>query len=211
MKTICDKGCFVAFHSILHQADWLFDDSEYLESELKNENGNKRGGFVNYYLPLLLMYVSAIESLGNSVGAFMIDNFDVDFDKLSPMDKLRLCYEKLGLKYELGKDPLNTLNDAVKVRNRWVHCKPLKECFPTEWESNSFEDIHDPRSELEKRTNKNFILKIKKSTHEIVNLLKEETLKQFPAEKEDLKFYFLGNPPVRVTELDYTISFKESE
>ena len=207
MKSKCKSGHFVAYNSIMHKADCLFADSEYLENEINNGLKNARGGYENYYMPLLLMYICAIESFANTIGFFLIEDFEKDFDKLSIMAKLRLCYKELSLEYKPGQKELNVLNESIKLRNRWVHCKPSKEDFRTEWESNSFNDIHDVRSNLEIKTNKTFIKKIKDAVHQIIKFLTNEALKNFPDSKE-LRELLFSVPPTVCTDIEVKIPIK---
>ena len=207
MKSKCKSGHFVAYHSIMHKADCLFADSEFLESEIKDKKENARGGYGNYYMPLLLMYICAIESFANTMGFFLIEDFEKDFDKLSIMAKLRLCYKELSLEYKPCQKELNVLNESIKLRNRWVHCKPSKEDFRTEWESNSFDDIHDVRSNLEIKTDKTFIKKIKDTVHQIIETLTSKALNNFPQNKE-LQNLLSGVFPTVCTKTGISIPIK---
>ena len=89
MKSKCDKGHFYAYHTILHMAECLFEDSEYLEY---NIDGCKRGGWSNYYMPLLLVYIAAIESFSNSIGFVLIEDFESKYEKKPIKDKLKLIF-----------------------------------------------------------------------------------------------------------------------
>ena len=153
------------------------------------------------------MYICAIESFANTMGFFLIEDFEKDFDKLSIMAKLRLCYKELSLEYKPCQKELNVLNESIKLRNRWVHCKPSKEDFRTEWESNSFDDIHDVRSNLEIKTDKTFIKKIKDTVHQIIETLTSKALNNFPQNKE-LQNLLSGVFPTVCTKTGISIPIK---
>lgn len=181
MKSKCDKGHFHAYHTILHQADCLFDDSEHLEFA---KNGDNRGGFSNYYMPLLLVYIAAIEAFSNSIGFVLIEDFVKKYEKNSIKDKLKRIFKKLGECCDFGKEPFKFLDYSIETRNDWVHCKASKEEYATEWESLSLEDFHNIHSKLENKTNKEFIAKLKNIVHEIIESVSSKARERFPNNKE---------------------------
>ena len=197
MKLKCDEGHFYAYHSILHMAECLFEDSEYLEY---NIDGCKRGGWSNYYMPLLLVYIAAIESFSNSIGFVLIEDFESKYEKKPIKDKLKLIFEKIEGECKFSKEPFRTLNTAIIIRNEWVHCKASKQGYVTEWESSSFEDVHNVRSNLEYKTNKEFIVKLKNSVNKIIELASSKACKMFP-ENEDLLECLCNVLPVVSTKL----------
>ena len=197
MKSKCDEGHFYAYHSILHMAECLFEDSEYLEY---NIDGCKRGGWSNYYMPLLLVYIAAIESFSNSIGFVLIEDFESKYEKKPIKDKLKLIFEKIEGECNFSKEPFRTLNTAIIIRNEWVHCKASYSRYVTEWESSSFEDVHNVRSNLEYKTNKEFIVKLKNSVNKIIELASSKACKMFP-ENEDLLECLCNVLPVVSTKL----------
>ncbi len=197
MKSKCDKGHFYAYHTILHMAECLFEDSEYLEH---NIDGCKRGGWSNYYMPLLLVYIAAIESFSNSIGFVLIEDFESKYEKKPIKDKLKLIFKKIEAECNFSKEPFRTLTTAIIIRNEWVHCKASKQGYVTEWESSSFDDVHNIRSNLEYKTNKEFIVKLKNSVNKTIELASSKACKMFP-ENEDLLECLCNVLPVVSTEL----------
>lgn len=90
--------------------------------ELETAKSTELGRF-NHCLVTLTFSALAIEALANAVGSRAVDECS-DFESASPLAKVRLLAERLGIKYDSTKKPWSTLRYLTRFRNAIAHAKP---------------------------------------------------------------------------------------
>lgn len=103
---------FFAHHMLLHIAS----------RELEIAKSTEVGRF-NYCLVTMTFSALAIEALANAVGSRSVDEWN-DFESISPLAKVRLIAEHLGIPYNSADEPWATLRYLIKFRNAIAHAKP---------------------------------------------------------------------------------------
>lgn len=131
---------FFAHHMLLHVA----------HLELESAKSTEIGRF-NHCLVAMTFSALAIEALSNAVGSRSVDEWS-DFESASPLAKVRLLAERLGIPYKSAKEPWATLRYLIKFRNAIAHAKPeqiLEEKVMREAEYNT-QLFRKPSSKMER-------------------------------------------------------------
>jgi hypothetical protein len=113
----------------------------------------KRPGYFNYELMSITFCALALEALGNSFGEKFIPRWKEDFESASPVAKMRLVSEQLGVTPDFNTEPWADVSWLVKFRNLVAHAKPklLKEERILTREQHSARRFEYPLSDLEKQ------------------------------------------------------------
>jgi hypothetical protein len=107
---------YSAHHTLLDIA------SIQLEIAKKQESG-----WFNNALITITFSALALEALANAIGDKLWQSEEwKDFESCSPIAKLRLISEKLGIEYSVSQDPWKTVKWLIKFRNKIAHPKPEK-------------------------------------------------------------------------------------
>ncbi len=104
---------FSAHHMLIRAASVAIDRAK-----------EKRPGWFYDELSAMTFAALAIEALGNSIGERVIDGWETDFESASPIAKLRLLADRLGVTYDKSVEPWSGAIELVKFRNRVAHAKP---------------------------------------------------------------------------------------
>lgn len=157
---------FSAHHMLLSAADTALSESQINSA----------------YSPLVAITMSAlaIESLCNTIGDRVISDWK-DFESSSPIAKLRIICDELGIEYDANKEPWSTVVWLLKVRNKLAHPKPDQLSENYEWSQEEYTKNYNyrPESKLEKVLTKGNATRATKRVHELKFLL----CKHIPAEK----------------------------
>ena len=71
----------------------------------------------------------SLEALVNSLGPLFVSDFS-DFDSSSPVAKLRIIHEKVGLSFDKSRKPISDILELARFRNKVAHPKYKKlECI----------------------------------------------------------------------------------
>ncbi len=73
----------------------------------------------------------SLEALVNSLGPHLVNDFQ-DFDSASPVAKLRIIFEKLGLDFDKSRQPIADILDLARFRNKIAHPKYKKLTYTSE-------------------------------------------------------------------------------
>lgn len=114
----------------------------------QQERGCSEGHFV-----CLVMCSLAIESLCNTTGEMVYSDWKSEFESCSPRAKIRILCEKLGITYDKGIEPFQTLHWLIGFRNRIAHAKPEPIEINTLMTWSQYEELisgDGPQSKLEK-------------------------------------------------------------
>jgi hypothetical protein len=103
---------FSAHHLLLETA------REAAESPRKDACGQRQAA-----LTTIAMSALTVEALANSAGNLVIERWS-DFDRLSPLPKLRLICQALAIDMQPGHEPWQSLGWLVRLRNRIAHPQP---------------------------------------------------------------------------------------
>lgn len=163
------KREFFAHHMLLHVA----------HLELETATSTESGRF-NHCLVVMTFSALAIEALANAIGSRAVDEWS-DFESASPLAKVRLLAERLGIPYESTKKPWATLRYLIRFRNAIAHAKPeriLEEKVMREAEYNE-QLFRKPPSKMERE----ITLSNAKRCFEAVHNLKGLFTDALPVEK----------------------------
>ncbi len=72
----------------------------------------------------LVFYAFTIEAALNHLGAELFVHWD-EMERLSPVGKLKVIYEKAGIPFECGRDPLQIICGLFTFRNDCAHGKTM--------------------------------------------------------------------------------------
>ena len=73
----------------------------------------------------------SLEALVNSLGPHLLDDFQY-FDSASPVAKLRIIYEKLGLDFDKSRQPIADILELARFRNKIAHPKYKRLTYTSE-------------------------------------------------------------------------------
>ncbi len=147
--------------------------------ELEIAKSTKIGRF-NHCLVAMTFSALAVEALANAVGSRLVDEWS-DFESASPLAKIRLLSERLGISYESTQKPWATLRYLIRFRNAIAHAKPerlLEERVMSEAKYNA-QLFRKPPS----RTEREITLSNAKRCFEAVHNLKGLFTDALPVEK----------------------------
>lgn len=117
--------------------------------ELAKAERKEVGWFDSTFVALTFSAL-AIEALSNAIGDRIVPDWK-DFETASPLAKVRLLAERLGLPYSSKNDPWRTICWLGKFRNLVAHPKPeaiLNDRFITEGDADK-RLIVPPKSKIE--------------------------------------------------------------
>lgn len=83
----------------------------------------KEAGWFDSTFVVLTFSALAIEALSNAIGDRVVPDWK-DFESASPLAKVRLLAERLGLPYSSDNEPWKTIRWLGKFRNLVAHPKP---------------------------------------------------------------------------------------
>lgn len=110
---------------------YLYNIAQLSIEEAKNEDDNE----VIFYkcMTAVVFLAFCIEAYLNHLGVDKIENWDEDFERLSPLAKLRLLMNSYG-KIDLGIRPFQSFLEIFKIRNQLAHAKTVwvAEKYPKE-------------------------------------------------------------------------------
>jgi post-segregation antitoxin (ccd killing protein) len=132
---------FSAHHMLLGAARMSLEDAE-----------SRKPGWFYAELAALTMSGLAVEAICNAVGDRVFTDWK-DFENASPIAKLRLICDKLGVPFDSKREPWSTALWLGKFRNEIAHAKPE---FVTEshvWTREEYKRwrTKEPKSEIEKK------------------------------------------------------------
>ncbi|MFG6158189.1 hypothetical protein ACGTNG_05235 [Halomonas sp. 1390] len=73
----------------------------------------------------------SLEALVNSLGPQLLDDFS-DFESASPVAKLRLINESVGLGFDKSQQPISDIRELARLRNKMAHPKYKKLQYSSE-------------------------------------------------------------------------------
>ena len=157
---------FSAHHMLLSAADDAISEPQV--------------GFNHSPLVAITMSALAIESLCNTIGDRVIPDWK-DFESSSPIAKLRIICDELGIEYDSNREPWSTVVWLSNIRNKLAHPKPdqLNESYEWSEEQYSKNYYSRPQSKLEKALTKGNAKRASERVHELKYLL----CKHIPPEK----------------------------
>ncbi len=100
----------------------------------------------------LIMCALAVESICNTVGELIYNDWRSEFETCSPKAKIRIICEKLNITYDKGKEPFQTLHWLIGFRNKIAHAKPEpieKTQILSQKEYDDLQSSDGPQSKLE--------------------------------------------------------------
>ncbi len=105
----------------------------------------------NHALGSMIMSALAVEALANAVGDRTVPSWK-DFESLSPLGKVRMLAERLGLEFDRSDEPWSTVHWLGVFRNRIAHAKPeeLLEVEVTTQDQADRDFLRVPHSKLER-------------------------------------------------------------
>lgn len=121
----------------------------------------------------MVMCALAVESLCNTAGELIFNDWKDVFESCNPKAKIRIICEKLNLTYDGGKEPFQTLHLLIEFRNKIAHAKPEpieKLLFVTKQEYQDLCSSDGPQSKLES------LINIENAKRALTNILKFRTL-----------------------------------
>ncbi|GLQ48390.1 hypothetical protein GCM10007862_34410 [Dyella lipolytica] len=104
---------FSAHHLLLETA------REAAESPREDPTGQRQAALTS-----IAMSALTVEALANAVGNLVIERWAADFDRLSPIPKLRLICQAISFDMQPGHEPWQSIGWLVKLRNRIAHPQP---------------------------------------------------------------------------------------
>jgi len=131
---------YSAHHTLLRVARFELAKAERMEA----------GWFDSTFVALTFSAL-AIEALSNAIGDRIVPDWK-DFETASPLAKVRLLVERLGLVYSPNDEPWLTIRGLGKFRNLVAHPKPetiLEDQFITEGDTDK-RPFDPPKSKLER-------------------------------------------------------------
>jgi hypothetical protein len=128
----------------------------------------------------------AMEAFANAVGKKMVDDWD-DFEKLSPIAKLKFIARHLKLEPNMGEDPWQTLTILHKFRNDIAHPKSERIKKVTTLTGSPERNVipDPPESKLESRITVEFAQKAYKAMRKVQELICNAVP---PEESEGLRY-----------------------
>ncbi|OOY37351.1 hypothetical protein BOV90_10430 [Solemya velum gill symbiont] len=154
---------FSLHHSLLGAARVSLEDAT-----------NKRDGYYYHQLITITMSALAIEAICNAFGDRYINDWR-DFEKSSPIAKLRLICEHFDIEFDRSKEPWSTVVWLMGMRNKIAHAKPKFVSEKHEWSRSEYDRrlSEEPRSKLEKEITLGRAKQAYKCADNIKNLLSE--------------------------------------
>ncbi len=128
-------------------------------------------GWVNTQFSAITFSALAIEAICNAVGERVIDNW-IDFENCSPIAKVRLICEHLGIGYDASREPWGGFIWLCKTRNLIAHPKAESIEYEASMTKHEFDNMHQ-RNPVESNLEKRITLdKAQKSVATVEALLK---------------------------------------
>jgi post-segregation antitoxin (ccd killing protein) len=152
---------FSAHHMLLGAARMALQDAE-----------SKKPGWFYAELTALTLSGLAVEAICNAVGERVITDWK-DFENASPIAKLRLICDKLGVSFDSNREPWSTARWLAKFRNEIAHAKPelVKESYVWTREEYDRWQAKEPKSGVERKITLGNAKRIVKRITEIKDLL----------------------------------------
>jgi hypothetical protein len=144
-------------------------------------------GWLYYELTAITFSALAIEALTNSFGEKLVTRWN-DFEKASPIAKLRVICTRLCVEPDFEKEPWFTVLWLVQFRNKVAHAKPESIKFDKTMTEKELQKIQFeyPRSRLEMQIN---IENAKRSVSAVDQILELF----YPQLTPDEKYYLYSN------------------
>ncbi|MBN2833443.1 MAG: hypothetical protein JXR48_00610 [Candidatus Delongbacteria bacterium] len=200
-KEIYDITCDIelsSYYELRNIAEYFYEKSKKYDENDKQSNG------YFFYAASITFTTFMFEAYMNYSGYYVGFNWDKDNERLSTLKKFDAICGKLGIEFDKGKEPYQTISNlcSENFRNSIVHGKSFRK---DNEKIDNVTDVHGATSKLLKKSylskevkwksyiNKNYALKAYEDTMEIIlmiyNLLKSK-VNEFP------RAYKIGHPLV---------------
>jgi hypothetical protein len=152
---------FCAHHMLIGAARMSLEDAK-----------SRKPGWFYAELAALTMSGLAIEAICNAVGDRVFTDWK-DFESATPIAKLRLICDKLGMVFNANREPWSTALWLVKFRNEIAHAKPESVTESHVWTPEQYERrrTREPKSDIEKKVTLGNAKRAVKRVTEIKDLL----------------------------------------
>lgn len=178
------KRDFEPQHLLLHIAEIALEDAQ-----------KKVPGWKNQELVAITFSALALEALANSFGSKLVSRWD-DFESSSPIAKLRVICNELGISPDWSKGHWATALWLITFRNKIAHARPQSVRYEQIMSAGKFKrTFHEvPPSDLERQVNLGHARQAVNAVVEIKWSLLSKLKRLKPREHSSLySDYFSGN------------------